>query len=783
MLDLTRRQLLQAMAASAALAAPSARADGAAPFPDDDLVLRYDVPARAWVGALPLGNGRLGAMVWGGVARERLQINEDTLFAGGPHDPVNPRAREALPEVRRLIFAGRYAEAEALANEALMAVPVRQMPYQAPGDVWIDFDGLDAIDDYARTLDLDRAVATSRFSADGVTHTREAFVSPVDQCLVLRVRADRPGALSGLVSTTSELDHTLSATGTELLLAGRNGSRHGIDGALRFVLRTRLLQRGGTVSARDGRLRFDGADELVLLVACATSYLRYDDVSGDPDAMTRSQLDAAAARGADVLRADHEAEHRRLFRRVRIDLGRTRAAARTTDQRVERFGGEDDPALAALYFQYGRYLLISSSRPGSQPANLQGIWNDLQDPPWSSKWTLNINTEMNYWPAEVAALPECVEPLERMVFELAETGARTAREMYGAPGWVVHHNTDLWRQTAPIDGARFGIWPMGGAWLLRHLWDRWDYGRDPAYLARVYPLFRGAAEFFAAVLIEDPGTGELVTNPSLSPENRHPFGSSLCAGPAMDSQILRALFAQCIEAAQLLQVDTDFAARLAAIAARLPPDRIGQAGQLQEWREDWDLQAPEPDHRHVSHLYALHPGHAINVRDTPELAAAAKRSLQLRGDEATGWGIGWRINLWARLGDGAHAYRVLEMLLSHARTYPNLFDAHPPFQIDGNFGGAAGIAEMLLQDWGGEVFLLPALPPRWRHGRIEGLRLRGAAGIDIAWSDGLLESATVASDRGGSYRVSWRGRRIDLDLAAGERARVVPRADGGLVRA
>ncbi|MDH5822422.1 glycoside hydrolase family 95 protein [Luteimonas sp. RD2P54] len=791
MLDLSRRRMLQAACGSAALGLLPAAAAAAAgrgeagfvPMTPQDLQLRYRVPARQWVDALPLGNGRIGAMVWGGTARERLQLNEDTLFAGGPHDAVNPRARAALPEVRRLIFAGRYAEAEALASDTLMAVPLRQMPYQAPGDLWIDFDGIDDVAGYSRTLDLDTAIASSRFTAGPATHVRETFVSAVDRCVVMRLACDRPGGLTGLLSATCDLDHTVTASPDGLLLAGRNGSRHGIAGALRFAVRTRLLQRGGRAAVRDGRLRFEGADEIVLMIALATSHVRYDDVSGDPEAITRHQIETAAARGYEALRSEHVAEHRRLFRRVTLDLGRTPAAERPTHERVERFASEDDPALAALYFQYGRYLLISSSRPGSQPANLQGIWNDLQDPPWSSKWTLNINTQMNYWPAEVGALPECVEPLERMVFELAEAGARTARRMYGAPGWVVHHNTDLWRQTAPIDGARFGLWPMGGAWLLRHLWDRWDYGRDPGYLRRIYPLFRGAVEFYLAFLVEDPATGELVTNPSLSPENRHPHGSSLCAGPAMDSQLLRDLFAQFAEAAMRLKVDRELVERADAAAARLPADRIGRGGQLQEWRQDWDLDAPEPDHRHVSHLYALHPGHAINVRDTPGLAAAARTSLRLRGDEATGWGIGWRINLWARLGDGAHAYRVLEMLLSHARTYPNLFDAHPPFQIDGNFGGAAGIAEMVVQDWGGEIFLLPALPPRWPNGRFEGARLRGAARLDLAWRDGALDSARLTSDRGGEYRVSWRGSALAVVLEAGEHATLHRGEDGALQRA
>jgi len=811
-MDLTRRELLKATAAAAAAgtgalagmsgdaaavprgtdaangsaaAAPSAAGAGAGSAPEP-LRLWYRRPATQWVEALPLGNGRLGAMVWGGGKYERLQLNEDTLYAGGPYDPTPPDALAALPEVRRLLFAGRYAEAEALANRTMMGRPKKQMPYQPLGDLQLDFLEVSDVNGYRRELDLDRALATSTFEARGLQHMREAFISPVDQCIAVRLSGDKPGRIGLRIGLDS--DHAGSeviADGDDgLLLRGRNGDAFGVEGRLRFASRLRVLPQGGKLRRLGDRIEVTGADEVLLLLTAATSFRRFDDTGGDPERSTRGQLDAAAGKSWDTLLAAHVAEHQRLFRRVAIDLGRSpgAVAALPTDERVARFAQGGDPALAALYHQFGRYLLVCCSRPGTQPANLQGIWNDLLSPPWESKYTININTEMNYWPAEANALGECVEPLQRMVSDLAEAGADTARRMYGAPGWVVHHNTDLWRRTAPIDGAEWGMWPTGGAWLLQHLWDRWDYGREPGYLEKVWPLFRGAAEFYAATLVEDPDTGAMVTAPSISPENVHPRGASLCAGPSMDAQLLRDLFGQCIEIAGLLGVDTALAVKLAALRERLPPHRIGKAGQLQEWQQDWDMDVPEIHHRHVSHLYALHPSSQINVRDTPELAAAAQRSLEIRGDEATGWGIGWRLNLWARLHDAEHAYKVLEMLVSPARTYPNLFDAHPPFQIDGNFGGTAGITEMLLQSWGGRVFLLPALPQAWPDGSVRGLRVRGAGGVDLEWAGGLLLQARIASERGGRYRFEYNGQSLELELAAGQAATLAWRS-GRLERA
>jgi alpha-L-fucosidase 2 len=783
MQNLGRRTLLKLLTLAPFLASCVPLSKRRAPDPTEssghDLRLWYREPANKWVEALPVGSGRLGAMIFGGVHEERLQINEDTLSAGGPYDPDNPRALAALPEVRRLIFSGEYKAANDLAAREMMSQPIEQMPYQTVGEVLLTFPDLTDHSDYQRELDLNAAISTVSFMSNGARFTRVAFASAVDQILVVQLTCDQPRRINVDVSMRSPLPVTVTAADSStLLMNGINGASSGIAGALRFQSRVQLIHDGSKVTGTNN-IGVRDATTVTLVLAAATSYRNYRDVSGDPDALTKRYLDAARHKSYAQLREDHIAEHRRLFRSVSLDLGAATSAQLPTDERVRQSMQLADPQLATLYFQYGRYLLISCSRPGTQPANLQGLWNDLLDPPWGCKYTININTEMNYWPAESTNLGECTEPLLRMLEDLTVTGARTAKVHYGARGWVAHHNVDLWRATAPIEGPLWGLWPTGGAWLCMTLWDHYDYHRDRDYLARIYPILKGAALFFLDTLVAEPQHGWLVTCPSISPENVHPGGVALCAGPTMDQQIIRDLFSHCITASETLEVDADFREQVRSTRDRLAPSQVGSAGQLQEWLADWDMQAKEIHHRHVSHLYGVYPSGQIDVDATPELAKAARRSLEIRGDEATGWGIAWRINLWARLGEGDHAHDVLRLLLGPERTYPNLFDAHPPFQIDGNFGGVSGIAEMLLRSRADVIHVLPALPKAWPSGSVRGLRARGGYEVDIAWKDGALTEVKLQSRAGVAARLRYKDQLMEVKLASG-RSKIVRVRDGKL---
>jgi alpha-L-fucosidase 2 len=781
-LRLTRRTTL----ALAAGVATGGLAPAKAAAPASPPRLWYRQPAKEWVEALPVGSGRMGAMVFGGVAAERLQLNEDTLWAGGPYDPANPEALKALPEIRALIDAGDYAKATEVAEARFMATPKRQMSYQTIGDLKLTFPGLDGQPtDYVRDLDLDGAIATTRFKVGGTGYTRQVIGSYLDRVIAVRLSADKGRAINVDLAFESPLKSkpVSSVEGRDtLVLAGANDTQQGVAAQLKFECRVQVLNKGGTLIAKEGVLSVAGADEVVLLIAAATSYRRFDDVGGDPTAINRAVLAQASTKRWQALLASHQNDHRALFRRVSVDFGTTTAALKPTDERIKVSQTTDDPALAALYYQYGRYLLIACSRPGGQAANLQGVWNDKTSPPWGGKYTININTEMNYWPAEPTGLAECVKPLIEMVRDLSVTGARTAKVMYNARGWVTHHNTDLWRASGPIDGAKFGVWPTGGAWLCKHLWDHYDYSRDPTYLADVYPLMRGSALFFLDALVVDPKSGKLVTSPSISPENSHGHGSSLVAGPTMDQAIIRDLFTSCIEAAAILGTDAEFSAQLATARDKLAPYKIGKAGQLQEWQEDWDADATDIHHRHVSHLYGVFPSDQIAIDTTPKLADAAKVSLNTRGDISTGWAIAWRLNLWSRLGDGDRAHKILSLLLGPERTYPNMFDAHPPFQIDGNFGGTSGMTEMILQSRNNQILLLPALPSAWPTGRLTGLRARGAVGVDVIWSRGKLETAVFTAAADGRHHVRYGASAIDLDIKKGQRVRLTAR-DGVLRRA
>lgn len=769
---LTRRNALQCAAASLCAAlAPAARAQNVVEAASRPLSLWYKQPASVWTEALPIGNGRLGAMVYGGVGREEMQLNEDTLWAGGPYDPVHKGAVKNLAEVRRLIFAGKFKDAEALIEQGMMAQPEKQMSYQTIGSLFLTSGPSSVASDYRRELDLDRALSRVSFVQDGTRYIRETFVSPVDQLIVMRIRSDRPGRVRLRLDYGTPQTAQVRIDGADLILSGVNTSQQGVPAALSFEARARVRVKGGQIAPDEDGLILAGADEALILIAAATSFKSWSDVSGDPGALNKAVLANAEGKTFDDMLAAHVAAHQRLFRRVSLDLGQGDAAPMPTDQRISRADLAADPGLAALYYQFGRYLMIACSRPGTQAAGLQGLWNDKLNAPWGGKYTININTEMNYWPAERGALPECVGPLVDLVRDIARRGEETAREHYGARGWVCHHNTDIWRATGPIDAAKYGTWPMGGAWLCQHLWAHYAFSRDRAFLAEIYPIFKGASQFYLDFLTPEPTHGWLVTCPSMSPEHTHPFGTMICAGPTMDVQILNDLFDVTAKSAALLNTDADFIAQIQATRAKMPPMQIGEAGQLQEWLEDWDMQAPDLHHRHVSHLYGLFPSHQINIYDTPKLAKAAQRSLEIRGDEATGWGTAWRINLWARLAQGDHAFSILKFLLGPERTYPNMFDAHPPFQIDGNFGGANAIMEMLIQAWDDQIIVLPALPSAWPSGAFSGMRLPGAIGADLTWKNGRLDTLSLTSATDQTVRIRYANNITPLNLNAGKTIR------------
>jgi alpha-L-fucosidase 2 len=742
--------------------------------------LWFAQPAEKWTDAMPVGNGTLGAMVFGRVSDERIQFNEATLWTGGPHDYANPKALAALPKIREMIASGDDKGAVALARSDFLSVPVRQKAFQPCGDLILKFAGQEGavgVTGYRRELDLATGVARVTYAVGGVTYTRETFVSRPANVIVTRVLASVPGKVSFTAGLTtphkSSEGRTLDAH--TLMVKGKVQDPKTMPGdqAETFESRAMVTASGGTVEARNGGIVVTAADEAMIVLGAATSFVNWQDISGDPAARVEGTLEKAAGKTYEALREEHVKDFSPLMGRVALRLGDEggAAAALPMDQRLGRVKNVEalakDPGLAALYFQFGRYLLVSSSRPGGQPANLQGIWNEELTPPWESKFTTNINFEMNYWPAEVGNLTECMEPFFDIVDDLVASGRRTAKEHYGCRGWVLNHNTDLWRGTAPINNID-GVWPTGAAWLCHHLWEHYEFTENKAFLEkRAYPAMKEACLFFFDFLQKDPKTGWLISTPSFSPEQ-----GSLCAGPSMDHQMIRDLMDNTVAAAKVLGINDAFTEELAKVRPQVAPDQIGKYRQLQEWLQDIDK--PDNNHRHMSPLWCVFPGNEYTREDAdPKFFNAAKVLLKWRGDGSTGWSYAWRMPLWARVGDGEIAYSQLAGLLAK-RTLPSMLDLCGPFQIDGNFGAAAGIAEMLVQshmkapDARWEIDLLPALPKVWGSGEVTGLRARGGFTVDIAWQGGTVKRVAVTSALGNPVRVRVGAKFVDLGTERGK---------------